>query len=140
MEDNHLPGYVMTLSQGGLDRLALWELKRLKAKAIKRARSSAFKSTNDTLSRLFGLNTCQNGSKWTRKPSRVLENRPEVQCRIFFRAGCAPAALASLKSVSRRCARGVDFEAEKVCAVAGGLEKCVAQAVSKLSGALLRRP
>ncbi|CAK9054981.1 unnamed protein product [Durusdinium trenchii] len=62
-EDAQLPQYVMTLSQGGLDRLALWELRRLKAKSIKR-----------------------------------------VQCRIFFRAACPPAALASLKSAEKVCA------------------------------------
>eukprot|EP00434_Breviolum_minutum_P041469 symbB.v1.2.036887.t1/scaffold5314.1/size28488/5 len=41
-EDAEMPEYVMTLSQGGLDRLALWELRRLKAKSIKRVQCRIF--------------------------------------------------------------------------------------------------
>ncbi|CAL1170413.1 unnamed protein product [Cladocopium goreaui] len=41
-EDAQLPEYVMTLSQGGLDRLALWELRRLRAKNIKRVQCRIF--------------------------------------------------------------------------------------------------
>lgn len=89
----------------GLDRLALWELRRLKAKSIKRAWCSSYDMF--VLHRPIG-----------RTPTPCCQFF-KVQCRIFFRAASEPCVLGSLKSVGVSAAWMTWYEVSAYC-----LEQC----------------
>ena len=111
--------------------MALWELRRLKAKNIKRVRklssklltsetrlvqpNVSFGQVHTLSSIIMFFSICIHLNMFevlvSRGKSMPLDAMGplEVQCRMFFRAACGPAVLASLKS------------AEKVCAVAAAL-------------------